>query len=122
MGLTTVGREWVIDKVQSLAPLSNATMTAVAWGTGTNAEAIGDTALQTEASEARTAGALTQPTTTTDRCTGTITCAGAGKTITECGRFNSTTPAGSTLQQRHVFTGIPLVVGDSIAFTLDMTD
>jgi hypothetical protein len=120
MALTTAGREWVIDKVQSLAPLSNATMTAIAWGTGTNAEVVGDTALQTEASEARVTGTLSQPTTTTDRLVGTIT-AGGSKTISEVGRFNSTTPAGSTLLQRHKFTGIPVESGDSVTFTLDLT-
>ena len=121
MALTTAGREWVIDKVQSLAPLSNATMTAIGWGTGSTAENVADTALVTEASEARVTGTLSQPTTTTDRLVGTITANGT-KTIAEVGRFNSTTVSGSTMQQRHVFTGIPLVVNDQITFTLDLTD
>ncbi len=121
MGLTTAGREWVIDKLQDVAPASNAKQVALAWGTSTTAEAIGDTALIAEASEARVTGTLSQFTTTTDRLVGTIT-ANATKTIAEAGRFNSTTPAGSILQQRHVFTGIPLVTGDQITFTVDLTD
>lgn len=120
MGLTTDGREWVIDKLQNVAPSSNALMDYIAWGTGTTAEDVGDSALATEASEARTQGTLSQPTATTDRLVGTITCAGSGKTIAEVGRFNAS--AAGVLLQRHVFTGIPLLVGDRIEFTLDLTD
>lgn len=121
MALTNAGRDWVIDKIQSLAPLSNATMTAIGWGTGATAEAAADTALVTEASEARATGTLSQPTSTTDRLVGTLTANGT-KTITEVGRFNQVATAGSTMQQRHLFTGIPLVTGDQIQFTLDLTD
>jgi hypothetical protein len=35
-------------------------------------------------------------------------------------RFNSLTVAGSVMQQRHVFTGVPLLTGDKIEFTLDV--
>lgn len=121
MGLTTEGREWVIDKVQNVAPLSNAMMTAIGWGTGSTAEAVGDSALATEASEARVTGVLSQPTSTTDRLVGTLTAA-AGKTITEVGRFNTTTKADASeiIQQRHVFTGLVLLANDRIEFTLDM--
>lgn len=120
MALTTAGREWVIDKVQSLAPLTNATMSAIGWGTGATAENVADIALVTEV-QTRVAGTLSQPTTTTDRLVGTMT-ADATRTITEVGRFNSTTVAGSSMQQRHLFTGVPLVLNDQITFTLDLTD
>lgn len=120
MGLTTVGREWVIDKVQDVAPNSNAKMAWIAWGTLNTAEAVGDTALATEASEARAVATQSQPTTTTDRAVGTITAA-AGKTIVETGRFNQLA-VGGVMIQRHVFTGIPLLTGDQIQFTLDVTD
>jgi hypothetical protein len=121
MALTDAGRQWVIDKLQDVAPASNAKQTAIGWGTGSTAESAADTALVTEASEARVTGTLSQPTATTDRLVGTMTAAGS-KTITEVGRFNSTTVAGSIMQQRHVFTGIPLVANDQIQFTLDLTD
>lgn len=120
MALTTAGREWVIDKVQSVAPNSNANMGWIAWGTGTTAENVTDTALVTEASEARAVATLSQPTTTTDRAVGTITATGT-KNIAECGRFNQLA-VGGVLQQRHVFTAIPVVSGDQIQFTLDLTD
>lgn len=125
MALTTEGREWVIDKLQDVATLANAKMTAIGWGTGATAEAVTDAALVTEASEARVAGTLSQPTSTTDRLVGTLTADGP-KTITEVGRFNTINKAetaGNTyLLQRHVFTGIPLVAGDQIQFTLDLSD
>lgn len=120
MALTTAGREWVIDKLQDVAPNTNAKMGWIAWGTGATAEAVGDTALVTEASEARAVATQTQPTTTTDRAVGTLTAA-AGKTITETGRFNQLA-VGGVMIQRHLFTGIPLLTGDQITFTLDCTD
>jgi len=120
MGLTTAGREWVIDKLQSVAPNSNAPMGWIAWGTGTNAENVADTQLQTEASEARAVATLSQPTATTDRAVATITATGS-KTVTELGRFNQLA-VGGVMQQRHVFTGIPVVLNDQIQGTLDLTD
>lgn len=120
MALTTVGREWVIDKVQSLAPISNATMNAIGWGITATAENVADVALASEI-QTRITGTLSQPTSTTDRLVGTMT-ADATRNINEVGRFNSTTVAGSTMQQRHVFTTVPLVVNDQITFTLDLTD
>lgn len=120
MGLTTVGREWVIDKIQSIAPNTNAMMAWIGWGTGTTAEAVGDTALVTAASEARVAVTQSQPAATTDRNVATITADGT-KTIAEVGRFNQLA-SGGVMIQRHVFTGVPLVLNDSIQFTLDLTD
>lgn len=122
MALTTAGRDWVIDKVQDVAPLANAMMTFIGWGTLATAEAVGDVQLATEATEARVVGVLSQPTANTDRLVGTLT-ANGGKTIVEVGRFNKAdNTAGRQMQQRHVFTGIPLLLNDAITFTLDMTD
>lgn len=120
MALTTVGREWVIDKLQSLAPISNATMNAIGWGITATAEAVTDIALASEV-QTRVTGTLSQPTATTDRLVGTMT-ADATRTINEVGRFNSTTVSGSTMLQRHIFTAVPLVINDAITFTLDLTD
>jgi hypothetical protein len=94
----------------------------IAWGTGAGAEAAANTALTTEASEARTVGTITGVTTTvtgdTHRVTGTITATGL-KTITEVGVFDSSTSSSGIMLMRALFTGIPLQTGDSIAFTLD---
>lgn len=126
MALTTVGRTWVIDRIQNVELPAGGLMQFVGWGTGTNAEAVGDTDLQTVATETattRVTGTLSQPTTTTDRCVATVTATGT-RTIAETGRFNVATvgAANQQMQQRHVFTGIPVVSGDQITFTLDLTD
>jgi hypothetical protein len=123
MALTTEGRVWVIDKLQDVAPLSNAMMKFMGWGTGTAVEDITNSALATEASEARITAVQSQPTTTTDRIVGEFTAAGT-KTIAEVGRFNTLTKADANeiILQRHVFTGVPLLLNDRIEFTLDLTD
>lgn len=116
---TNTGRKWVIDKMRE-AIAAGTTMKYIGWGTGATAEDVTNTALATEASEARTSGTVTGVTTTvtgdTHRVTGTITAAG-NKTITEVGLFDALTVGIMLL--RALFTGIPLQTGDSIAFTLD---
>lgn len=122
MALTTAGREWVIDKLQDVAPLSNAMMTFIGWGITATAEAVTDVQLASESTEARVVGTQSQPTATTDRLVGTLTADGI-KSITEVGRFNKIdNGAGRQMIQRHVFTAIPLVLNDQITFTLDLTD
>lgn len=121
MALTTAGREWVIDAVQGVAPLSNALMDFIGWGITATAEAVTDVQLASEAPETRVQGVLSQPTTTTDRLVGTMVATGT-RSITEVGRFNKIdNTAGRQMQQRHVFTAIPLIANDAITFTLDLT-
>ncbi|MCA1569756.1 MAG: hypothetical protein LC798_05425 [Chloroflexi bacterium] len=130
--VTTQGKEWVVDKMQSVEvrPLGGnggttgpGLMDRIWWGTGGSAEAITNTmATSTErTAEARVTGTLSQPTTTTDRCVGTITATGAA-TITETGRVNTTTvsQAGETLLMRALFTGVPVLTSDQVTFTLDV--
>jgi hypothetical protein len=123
MGLTTQGRGWIIDRLQNVELPAASLMQFVGWGTGSTAENVADTDLVSQSSEARTTGTLSQPNATTDRCVATITSTQT-QTIAEVGRFNIATKGGANqqLQQRHVFTGIPLVNGDQITFTLDLTD
>jgi hypothetical protein len=94
----------------------------VAWGTGAGTAAVADTTLFTEASEARTQGAITQQTTNTTSDTyqvvGTITVAGSGKTITNAGLFNAS--SSGTMLMKGDFTGIALDVGESIQFTMQV--
>jgi hypothetical protein len=97
----------------------------VGWGTGAGAGAAGSTDLSTPATEARTSGTSTQVTTTvtndTHQVVATITCAGAGKTITNVGIFDAagsgSPPSGGVLYA--IFDGLSqaLLVGDSIQFT-----
>jgi hypothetical protein len=97
----------------------------VGWGTGATAGSAASTDLSTPATEARTSGTSTQVTTTvtndTHQVVATLTCAGAGKTITNVGIFDAagsgSPPAGGVLYA--IFDGLSqaLLVGDSIQFT-----
>lgn len=93
----------------------------VAWGTGAGTAAVTDTTLFTESSdEARTNGTATRVTTTVTNDTlqvvGQITVATAGKTITNVGLFDAST--SGNLYFKSDFTGLALIVGDSITFTI----
>lgn len=121
--LVTEGKEWIIDKVQDLAPLTNARMNVGVSGTGSAAEAVGNTLLTFVGEETRVTGALTQPTSLTDRLVYTFTYT-ASKNVTETGRCNNTTgtTAGThVLLCRALFTAIPVVNLDQIQFTFDHT-
>ncbi len=93
----------------------------VHWGIGTTPAAAINTVLESPGAEARTVGTETQQTTTTTNDTyqvvGTITCAGAGKAITECGLFSHLTSTTGYLYLRATFDVINVNVGDSIEFT-----
>ena len=95
--------------------------TYIDWGTGTNAPAAGDTTLQTPGGEARVNGTKSKQTTTfandTMQVIGTMTAAGS-KTITEAGLFDAATVGNMVV--RGTFTGIPLGVGDTIQFTIQI--
>lgn len=113
------GQDYIVDKVQNtLAGDTGVKPEWIGWGTGTTDPVVGNTGLETAAAEARTQGTLSQPATDTSRCVGTITCAGSGKTISEVGLFTAST--AGTLIIRATFTGIPLLVGDRIEFTIDL--
>ena len=112
---TTGGKTWVRNKIQEEPGGTMPVMKWIAWGTGGTAEAVGNTALATEASEARVVSVLSQPSADVDRSVGTITATGT-KTITECGRFNQLA-VGGTMLVRSLFTGIPMVSGDRIELT-----
>lgn len=86
----------------------------VGWGTGAGTAVKGSTTLFTEASESRVAATKSQPTSDTNKFLAQITCAGAGKTITNAGVFSAST--SGTLFIHSDFTGIALNVGDKIEF------
>lgn len=89
------------------------------WGTGAGTSAATDTALFTEATEARVTATMSNVTTTvtndTAQYVATMTCAGAGKTITNMGLLDAST-AGNLFFHAD-FTGVALNVGDSIQGT-----
>lgn len=115
--LTNVGKEKMIDGVYgtTLTP-----PTYIGWGIGTTEAAAANTTLETASAESRTNGTKSKVTTTvtndTYQVVGTITCASAGKTITEAGLFDAST-SGSMYVHGN-FAGITLAVGDSISFTI----
>ncbi len=94
----------------------------IAWGTGAGTAAVTDTTLFTEAAESRVAGTSTQQTTSqtndTYQVVGTMTVAGAGKTITNAGLFDASS-SGNMLMKGD-FTGVVLNVGESIQFTMKL--
>jgi len=97
----------------------------IGWGVGTNAAAVGDTALQTESAPTtaggRTVGTESRTTITNTndnyQVVGTVS-AGSTLAITEAGLFDAVT-AGNLLI-RGVFTAVNVVSGDSIAFTFGL--
>lgn len=97
----------------------------IGWGTGTNAAAVGDTALQTEAapttSGGRTVGTESRVTTTqtndTYRVVGTVT-AGGTLAITEAGLFDAV--SAGVMLLRAVFSAVNVASNDSIQFTFDL--
>ena len=93
-----------------------------ACGTGTTAEASGDTALVAEATAItdRAAGTKTQPAANQIRTVATLSFTGAGA-ITEHGLFSSVTEGAGTLWDRTVFAAINVADGDSIEFTYTCT-
>ena len=113
--LTQDGEEWIVDKLDETV---QTTGDYVGWGTGAGTAAKADTTLFTEASEARVSATRTQPAADKLRWVATLTCAGAGKTITNAGNF--TAASSGTLIVHGDFTGITLNVGDKIEFTIDL--
>lgn len=97
-------------------------------GTGTNAEAVGDTTLQTESTTAlnpdstRATGTESQPSANQLRTVGTLTF-DADAAITEHGIFSQAPTGGGTLWDRSVFAAINVVGanGDSIQTTYTCT-
>jgi hypothetical protein len=123
--LTNSGQEWVSERmagVQGAGTNNVATLDGhfVAWGTGAGTAATSDTTLSTEASEARAVGTVTVVGTGSSakyQCTGTLTADGT-KTITNAG--NLTASSSGVLIVHGDFSGIPLVLNDSITFTITL--
>jgi hypothetical protein len=87
-------------------------------GTGTTAEAAGDTALVT-AVESRATGSQTEGASANIyKSVGTVAYT-ATRAITEHGLFNAST--GVTLMDRTVFSAVNVVNGESIEFTYQLT-
>lgn len=121
--ITTKGKELIVDQ---LGGTTTAPVTAVAIGTGTNAAAAGDTALQTEITTnggQRGAATVTNVTTTTTNDTEqwvkTFTFTGSFA-VTEEGLLDNNTSGGNLLA-RQVFSAINVASGDSLQITHKVT-
>lgn len=90
-------------------------------GTGTTAEAAGDTALVTESTtilnpnDTRATGTKSQPAANQMRSVGVVTFDGSGA-ITEHGIFSQAATGGGTLLDRSVFSAINVAAADTITF------
>jgi len=123
--VTTAGVNFLTDAWQGTQNLSTLRYHGI--GSGTNAEATGDTALQTEFT--------TQLTPASTRATGTLTegasanifrtvgsnVVNSSVTAAEHGIFNQAATGGGTLWDRSQFTGVGLVNGNTFQTTYDLT-
>jgi hypothetical protein len=117
--ITNVGQSIVTNRMTG----SGTEPKFVMWGTGAGTAAVTDTTLFTETTdEARTTGTSSRVTTTvtndTYQVVGTITVATSGKTVTNVGLFDVVTASSGNLYFKSDFTGMALLVGDSITFTI----
>jgi len=88
-------------------------------GVGTTAAAVGDTDIETTDEESRATGTQTEGASANIyKSVGTISYT-TTKAITEHGLFSQS--SGTTLMDRHVFSAINVVNGDSIEFTYELT-
>lgn len=119
--VTNAGVAFLVDDWDNSAT-DITTMTYHDSGTGTNAENVTDTDLQTAAGPTtRATGTKSQPSAPVLQTVGTITYSGT-LAITEHGIFNQAARGGGTvLWDRSVFTAINVVSGDSIQFTYACT-
>lgn len=115
--LTNAGEQWAADRMSGASSLTGQ---YIGWGTGAGTAAKADSALFTEASEARVAGTVsTQGTGSSAKyqVVGTLTANGA-KTITNAGNLDAS--AAGNLIVHGDFAGIALALNDSIQFTITL--
>lgn len=123
---TTVGKGWVVDKIDNTY---GAATFYIAFGTGgssTGATATaGDVSLMARATEAAVLTTNSQPSADTNQWVATITCGRSGGfTVEEAGLFLGTSSAtGGTATQiviRGSHGGVALATGDSIQYTFTL--
>ena len=126
--VTTAGVGFIVDAFQNLVEVEN--MQFHGFGTGTTAEAAGDTALVTEETtqynpdSTRPTGTRTEGASANIyRTVGTYSPdAGGTRAITEHGIFSQAATGGGVLLDRSVFSAVNLVAGsDSLQVTYELT-
>lgn len=123
--VTTAGVGFLVDAWQNSTELENMKYHGV--GTGTTAEASGDTALETESTTAlnpndtRATGSTTEGASANIfRSVGVVTFDDTAA-ITEHGLLSQAATGGGVLWDRSIFAAINVVSGDSIQFTYEVT-
>lgn len=123
--VTDAGVAFLVDAWQNLVELEIMKYHGV--GTGTNAEAVGDTALQTEVTtnlnpnDTRATGSLAEGATgNIFKTIGTVLFDGSAA-VTEHGIFSQAATGGGTLWDRSIFSAINVVSGDAIQATYSAT-
>ena len=115
--VTDAGVAYLVDAFQGLAAIANFKYHDS--GTGTNAEAVGDTALQTPTAESRDSGTQIEGSTANIyKTVATHTFAGTFA-ITEHGIFSATSTG--TLWDRSKFSPINVVSNDRIEWTYELS-
>lgn len=123
--VTTAGVNYITDAFQNSVELENLKYHGI--GTGTNAEASGDTALQTELTtqynpdNTRATGTTTEGASANIYRTVATNTVDATAAITEHGIFSQAATGGGTLLDRSVFSAVNMVSGDSLQTTYDYT-
>ena len=122
--VTTAGVNAIVDAFQNTFELE--TFIYHGFGTGSNAEASGNTALHTEltteyvSNNTRPTGSATEGASANIyRSVGTLS-PDATVAITEHGIFNQASNAGGTLLDKSLFSAINLISGDSLQITYDL--
>jgi hypothetical protein len=122
--ITTTGAGFIVDAFQNIVEVEN--MKFHGLGTGTNAEAVGDTALQTELTtqynpdSTRATGSTTEASATVFRTVGTNTF-DASAAITEHGILSQAATGGGVLLDRSQFSAVNVANADSLQSTYDLT-
>jgi hypothetical protein len=114
--VTDAGVNYLVDAMQNITEPEN--MKFHASGTGTTAEAAGQTALVTEVATRATGSTTEGASANIYRTVGTIAYTST-LAITEHGIFSASSVG--TMLDRSVFAAINVINGDSIQFTYDLT-
>lgn len=115
--VTNNGVGFIVDAFQNLVELENMKFHGI--GTGTNAEAAGDSALQTEVTtglnpdNTRATGTTTESASNIYQTVATNT-VDATVALTEHGVFSQAATGGGVLLDRSVYSAVNLVSGDSL--------
>jgi len=122
--VTTVGAGYIVDAFQNTVEVENMKFHGI--GTGTNAENVSDTTLQTELTtqynpdNTRATGSTTETSSNIYRTVGTNT-VDSSAAVTEHGILSQAATGGGVLLDRSQFSVINLANGDSLQSTYDLT-